>query len=55
VFDADALERALEGLAPEQITGRGGLITQLTALIIRAVVASLRRPPCSLSPNSVAS
>jgi putative transposase len=38
VLDQEALERALEGLAPEQITGPGGLITQLAGRIINAAL-----------------
>jgi hypothetical protein len=38
VLDQEALERALEGLRPEQITGSGGLITQLAGRIINAAL-----------------
>lgn len=38
VLDAEALGRALEGLSPEQITGAGGLITQLAGRIINVAL-----------------
>lgn len=38
VIDPEALERALEGLDPEQITGAGGLITQLAGRVINAAL-----------------
>jgi hypothetical protein len=38
VLDPEALEAALEGLDPEQITGTGGLIIQLAGRVINAAL-----------------
>lgn len=38
VIDEAALEEALEGLDPEQITGSGGLLTQLAGRVINAAL-----------------
>ncbi len=50
VLDSEALEAALEGLSPEQITGPGGLVTQLAGRVINAALEAemepAPRPPC---------
>ena len=38
LLPADALEEALEGLSAEQITGPGGLLTQLTGRVIETAL-----------------
>ena len=38
LLPADALDEALEGLSPEQITGPGGLITQLAGRVVNAAL-----------------
>ena len=38
LLPADALDEALEGLGPEQITGPGGLITQLAGRVVNAAL-----------------
>jgi hypothetical protein len=38
VLDPEAPEAALEGLDPEQITGTGGIITQLAGRMINAAL-----------------
>lgn len=56
VIDEDALDRALEGLDADQITGTGGLITQLAGRVISAALQGelddhLDRPPGSPAPD----
>ncbi len=56
VIDEDALDRALEGLDPGQITGPGGLITQLAGRVISTALDAemddhLGRPPGSPAPD----
>jgi putative transposase len=53
---ADELERALEGLEPEQITGPGGLVTQLAGRVIETVLGAelsehLGYPPGQAPPG----
>ena len=38
LLPADALKDALEGLEPEEITGQGGLLTQLAGRVIDAAL-----------------
>jgi transposase-like protein len=40
LLPADALEEALEGLSPEQITGPGGLLTQLAGRVIETALGA---------------
>jgi putative transposase len=52
------LERALEGLAPEQITGPGGLLTQLAGRVIETALGAeltehLGYPPGQAPPGGV--
>lgn len=56
VLDPEALDAALEGLGPEQITGTGGLITQLAGRVINAALEAemdqhLGRPHGTPSPD----
>jgi putative transposase len=56
LLPADALEDALEGLAPEEITGPGGLITQLAGRVVEAALAAelsehLGYPPGQAPPG----
>ena len=40
LLPADALDDALAGLAPEDITGPGGLITQLAGRVVEAALGA---------------
>jgi hypothetical protein len=40
LLPADALEDALEGLRPEEITGPGGLLTQLAGRVIETALGA---------------
>lgn len=40
LLPADALEEALEGLEPEEITGPGGLVTQLAGRVIETALGA---------------
>ena len=40
LLPAEELERALEGLAPEQITGPGGLLTQLAGRVVETALGA---------------
>ena len=56
LLPADALEDALKGLAPEEITGTGGLLTQLAGRVIDAALAGelsdhLGYPPGQAPPG----
>ena len=56
LLPADALKDALEGLAPEEITGTGGLLTQLAGRVIDAALAGelsdhLGYPPGQAPPG----
>ena len=56
LLPADALEDALEGLRPEEITGPGGLITQLAGRVVEAALAGelsehLGYPPGQAPPG----
>ncbi len=56
LLPADALKDALEGLEPEEITGRGGLLTQLAGRVIDAALAGelsdhLGYPPRQAPPG----
>ncbi len=56
LLPADALKDALEGLAPEEITGQGGLLTQLAGRVIDAALAGelsehLGYPPGQAPPG----
>ena len=56
LLPADALEDALEGLEPEQITGPGGLLTQLAGRVIEAALGAeltghLGYPPGQAPPG----
>jgi putative transposase len=56
VLDPVALEQALAGLRPEQITGPGGLVTQLAGRIINTALAAemdehLGRPRGAAAPD----
>lgn len=56
LLPADALEEALEGLEPEQITGAGGLVTQLAGRVIEAALGAelsehLGYPPGEAPPG----
>ena len=56
LLPADALDDALAGLAPEEITGPGGLITQLAGRVVEAALAGelsehLGYPPGQAPPG----
>jgi putative transposase len=56
LLPADALEDALAGLGPEEITGPGGLITQLAGRVVEAALAGelsehLGYPPGAAPPG----
>jgi putative transposase len=56
LLPADALKDALEGLEPEEITGQGGLLTQLAGRVIDAALAGelsdhLGYPPGQAPPG----
>jgi putative transposase len=56
LLPADALKDALEGLEPEEITGQGGLLTQLAGRVIDAALAGelsdhLGYPPGAAPPG----
>ena len=56
LLPADALEDALDGLRPEEITGPGGLITQLAGRVVEAALAGelsehLGYPPGEAPPG----
>src|ERR1700684_2168123 len=56
LLPADALQDALKGLEPEQITGQGGLLTQLAGRVIDAALAGelsdhLGYPPGQAPPG----
>jgi putative transposase len=56
LLPADALKEALEGLAPEEITGQGGLLTQLAGGVIDAALVGelsdyLGYPPGQAPPG----
>lgn len=58
LLPADALKDALEGLEPEEITGPGGLMTQLAGRVIDAALAGelsdhLGYPPGQAPPGGV--
>ncbi len=40
LLDEEALERAVQGLRPEELTGPGGLLTQLAGRVIEAALAA---------------
>jgi len=59
LLPADALEDALAGLAPEEITGPGGLITQLAGRVVEAALGAelsghLGYPPGQAPPGGAA-
>ena len=43
LLPADALQDALAGLAPEEITGPGGLVTQLAGRVLETALGAERR------------
>ena len=52
----DALEDALKGLAPEEITGPGGLVTQLAGRVLESALGAeltehLGYPPGQAPPG----
>ena len=51
LLPAEALKDALEGLAPEEITGRGGLLTQLAGRVIDAALAGELSDHLGYSPG----
>ena len=58
LLPADELQDALEGLAPEQITGPGGLVTQLAGRVIETALGvelteHLGYPPGQAPPGGV--
>jgi putative transposase len=58
LLPADVLDQALAGLAPEEITGPGGLITQLAGRVVEAALAGelsehLGYPPGAAPPGGV--
>src|ERR1700678_1272324 len=58
LLPADALQDALKGLDPEEITGQGGLLTHLAGRVIDAALAGelsdhLGYPPGQAPPGGV--
>src|SRR6188472_2215623 len=56
LLPADALQAALEGLAPEEITGPGGLLTQLAGRVLETALGAeltehLGYPPGQAPPG----
>jgi putative transposase len=59
LLPAEELERALEGLAPEQITGPGGLLTQLAGRVVETALGAelsehVGYPPGQAPPGGAA-
>ena len=52
LLPAGALEDALEGLEPEEITGPGGLLTQLAGRVIETALGAELTEPSGLSARA---